>query len=321
MPERVGQTESTQTESKQTESALTARPGKVFLIGAGPGDPELLTLRAARAISVADVIVYDHLVNPEILSHSKRGAELIYAGKRSGHHTLTQAALNRLLIERARLGETVARVKGGDPFVFGRGGEEAEALVDAGVDWEVVPGVSAGIAAAAYAGIPLTHRDYSSSVAFITGHLSPRDKIETATTALDSALSRETTSERGSAWGADTLVIYMCAATLAPTARELIDRGRAPSTPVAIVRWGTYQDQEVYRGTLADLASLDEEEAGFIQPPAIAIVGSVAALGEKLEWFGAPAVSVRDRIAELTARGELSRECEEDSHVSVRCRA
>jgi uroporphyrin-III C-methyltransferase len=297
-----------------------AQQGKVFLIGAGPGDPELLTIKAARAIAAADVIVYDHLVNPEILSHSKRGAELVYAGKHSGEHTLTQSAINRLLIERARLGETVARLKGGDPFVFGRGGEEAEALVEAGIDWEVVPGVSAGIAAAAYAGIPLTHRDHSSSVAFVTGHISPENKRRVATSGSDSNLF-ELTSEPASAWGADTLVIYMCAATLAPTARELIGRGRAPDTPVAIVRWGTYRHQEVYRGTIADLASLDGEEAEFIRPPAVAIIGAVAALGEKLEWFGAPAISVRDRVAELAAGGELSRECEEDSHVSVRCRA
>ena len=144
--------------------------GKVYLIGAGPGDPELLTLKAAEAIGVSDVIVYDYLVNPEVLAHSRRDAELLYAGKRAGEPSISQAQINSLLIERALEGQVVARLKGGDPFVFGRGGEEAEALVEAGVEWEIIPGVSSGIAAAAYAGIPLTHRNHSSSVAFITGH-------------------------------------------------------------------------------------------------------------------------------------------------------
>ena len=133
--------------------------GRVFLIGAGPGDPKLLTLRAVETLGESDVIVYDYLVNPEVLKHSRSGAELIYAGKRHGEHSITQAEINRILIEQSRQGRTVARLKGGDPFMFGRGGEEAEALAEAGVQWEVVPGVSSGLAAAAYAGIPLTHRD------------------------------------------------------------------------------------------------------------------------------------------------------------------
>jgi uroporphyrin-III C-methyltransferase len=247
--------------------------GKVYLIGAGPGDPKLLTIKAAEAITVSDVIVYDYLVNPEVLAHSRRDAELIYAGKRAGEPSISQAQINRLLIERAAEGQVVARLKGGDPFVFGRGGEEAEALVEAGVEWEIIPGVSSGIAAAAYAGIPLTHRDHSSSVTFITGH----DARGGNKQAVDwSILSHS----------AGTLVIFMCAETISGIARELVASGRAPSTPIAIVRWGTYQHQEVYSGTLDELIAADEYGGLRIEPPAIAIVGEVAALGTKLNWFG-----------------------------------
>jgi uroporphyrin-III C-methyltransferase len=247
--------------------------GKVFLVGAGPGDPGLLTIKAANAIAAADVIVYDYLVNPEVLAHSRRGAELIYAGKRAGEPSMTQDEINHLLIKRAHRGQIVARLKGGDPFVFGRGGEEAEALVEAGIEWEVIPGISSGVAAAAYAGIPLTHRDYSSSVAFITGH---------------SALPGH---GRGVDWhvaakSADTLVIFMCAGTIGAIARELVESGWRPSTPVALIRWGTYQHQEVHTGSLDDLIGIDEAGGLSVEPPAIAIVGEVVALSSKLNWFG-----------------------------------
>jgi uroporphyrin-III C-methyltransferase len=247
--------------------------GKVLLIGAGPGDPGLLTINAAKAIGAADVIVYDYLVNPEVLVHSRRGAELIYAGKRAGEHSMTQDEINNLLVSRAQLGQLVARLKGGDPFVFGRGGEEAEALVEAGVEWEVIPGVSSGVAAAAYAGIPLTHRGYSSSVAFITGH---------------NASDRNARSFdwHVAAHAADTLVIFMCAGTITAIARGLVESGRRPSTPVAIIRWGTYQHQEVYSGTLDDLIGIDEAGGLSVEPPAIAIVGEVVKLSGKLNWFG-----------------------------------
>lgn len=247
--------------------------GKVYLIGAGPGDPKLLTIKAAEAIGASDVIVYDYLVNPEVLAHSRRNAELIYAGKRAGEPSISQAQINRLLIDRALEGQVVARLKGGDPFVFGRGGEEAEALVDAGVEWEVIPGVSSGIAAAAYAGIPLTHRGCSSSVTFITGH----DARGGDKQAVDWSIL---------AHSAGTLVIFMCAETISGIGRELIASGRAPSTPIAIVRWGTYQHQEVYSGSLDDLIVASESGGFKIEPPAIAIVGEVAALGAKLNWFG-----------------------------------
>lgn len=244
--------------------------GKVYLIGAGPGDPKLLTLKAAEALAASDTVIYDYLVNPEVLAHARRNAELIYVGKRAGEPSITQSEINHILITRAQDGQTVARLKGGDPFIFGRGGEEAEALVDAGIEWEVIPGISSGIAAAAYAGIPLTHRNYSSSVAFITGH--------------DGRKSRSDVNWYAAAHAADTLVIFMCADTIARIAGELIISGRAPQTPIALIRWGTYEHQEIYIGTLADIVA--GEQILVIEHPAIAIVGDVVSLSEKLAWFG-----------------------------------
>jgi uroporphyrin-III C-methyltransferase len=248
--------------------------GKVYLVGAGPGDPKLLTFKAAEAIAQSDVIIYDYLVNPEILSHAARGAELIYAGKRAGTHSVTQSEINRLIVTRALSGQTVARLKGGDPFVFGRGGEEAEALADAGINWEVIPGISAGVAAASYAGIPLTHRGRASSVAFVTGHESRKARTTVDWTAMAKA--------------ADTIVIFMCAETIGAIALSLIEGGRLLSTPVAVIRWATYPDQEVYTGTLGDLAADEGDGTGAfkIEPPAIAIVGEVVSLGDHLRWFG-----------------------------------
>ena len=267
---------------------MARKLGKVYLVGAGPGDPLLLTLKAAKAIATSDVIVYDYLVNPEILAHARQGAELIYVGKRAGEHSMSQSEINRILIERASRGEMVARVKGGDPFVFGRGGEEAEALAEANIEWEVIPGVSSGVAAAAYAGIPLTHRGYDSSVAFITGHESDK-----AGSGVDwSALAHS----------ADTLVVFMCAETITTIAGRLVRAGRAPSTPVAIIRWGTYEScQEVYSTSLDALARMGEQtgegarieiEGLKIDPPAIAIIGDVVSLKEKLHWFGRPAIDI-----------------------------
>jgi len=253
--------------------ALTT--GKVYLIGAGPGDPKLLTLRAAEVIAESDAIVYDHLVNPEILAHSRREAELIYVGKRAGEPSISQSHINRVLMAQAQRGQVVARLKGGDPFIFGRGGEEAEALAGANIQFEVIPGVSSGIAAAAYAGIPLTHRDYSSSVAFITGH----DAAHGKRPAVDWSIA---------AHAADTLVIFMCAQTITRIAREIIASGREAATPIAIIRWGTYQHQEVFTGTLEDLVAADEMSEGglTIDPPAIAVIGDVVRLADKLAWFG-----------------------------------
>ncbi|HWP43259.1 MAG TPA: uroporphyrinogen-III C-methyltransferase [Blastocatellia bacterium] len=249
--------------------------GRVYLIGAGPGDPKLLTLKAVEALGASDTVVYDYLVNPEVLAHAKRGVELIYAGKRGGRKSTPQSEINRILIEQARAGRVVARVKGGDPFIFGRGGEEAEALSEAGIPWEVIPGVSAGVAAASYAGIPLTHRDYASTVAFVTGR--------------ESLTSRRGVDWEATARAADTIVIFMCAETVRDIARSLIEHGRDGSTPIAIIRWATYSYQEVYTGTLRDVARSCESEAGIrieIRPPAIAIVGDVVSLRSKLRWFG-----------------------------------
>jgi uroporphyrin-III C-methyltransferase len=293
--------------------ARLGEAGKVFLIGAGPGDPGLLTLKAAAAISSCDVIIYDHLVNPEILAHSRRGAELIYAGKRGGERSISQQEISLLLIDRARAGQIVGRLKGGDPFIFGRGGEEALALVAAGIDWEVIPGISSGVAAAAYAGIPLTHRDCSSSVAFITGH-------------EGAGKNGSPVDWASAARAADTLVIFMCGATISRIARELISGGRSAFTPIALVRWGTYECQEVFTGSLDDVAAsepLDLNPSDVAQAaslrrfqsrapdlsnptlavppsssrgkeptpdlkfdaPVIAIVGEAVRLADKLRWF------------------------------------
>ena len=278
--------------------------GKVYLIGAGPGDPKLLTIKAAEAIGASDVIAYDHLVNPEVLAHAGPNAELIYAGKRAGEISISQSQINNLLIDHALEGQIVARLKGGDPFVFGRGGEEAEALAEAGVAWEVIPGVSAGIAAAAYAGIPLTHRDYSSSVTFITGR-GARGSLPLVDWAY---LAR----------AGGTLVIFMCAETISSIARELVSGGSARSTPIAIVRWGTYQHQEVYSGSLEDLIEADETGGIRIEPPAMAIVGAIAALGAKLNWFGAGELRYELRAFSLL-RVIASERVDEPASVSLAC--
>lgn len=244
--------------------------GKVFLVGAGPGDPKLLTLRAVEALHQSDVVVVDALVNPAILLHARADAKIIDGGKRAGRSSVTQERIHRLLIEHAWRGQTVTRLKCGDPFVFGRGGEEAEALTQAGISWEVVPGISAGVAAAAYAGIPILHRNHASSVTFLTGH---------------DALSRH-----AGGLDADTLVIFMCGATIVEIAGELIERGRSPFTPVALIQQGTCEQQEVHVGTLHELSSLGAIE---VATPVIAVVGQVVRLARKLQWFGAPLRSLK----------------------------
>jgi uroporphyrinogen III methyltransferase / synthase len=242
--------------------------GMVFLIGAGPGDPGLLTLKGKRCLEEADVVVYDALANPRLLQHAKPGAELIYVGKRASQHTLPQEQIGRVLVERAEAGKVVARLKGGDPFIFGRGGEEAEELVAARVPFEVVPGVTAAVAAPAYAGIPLTHRDFTSTVAFVTGHEDPtKDQSSIAWDKI--------------ATGIGTLVFFMGVGQLPEIVGQLLRNGRSPATPAAVVRWGTRADQEVVVGTLADLP----EKSRGMKPPALIIVGEVVALREKLRWF------------------------------------
>ena len=237
--------------------------GKVYLVGAGPGDPKLLTLRAVDVLRECDVALVDRLVNPEILAHLRPGTPVIDVGKRAGSHAMKQAEICALLVAQAQPGRIVARIKGGDPFVYGRGGEEALALVDAGIPWEVVPGVSAGIAAAAYAGIPLTHRGVASRVSFRTAHHA----------------DPEAAARRGDE---ETVVFFMCGSTLAEVARDLVAGGRSARTPVAVVRSGTTADQEVFVGTLAD--ALDPGLR--IPSPALAIVGTVVSLERRLRWFG-----------------------------------
>lgn len=242
--------------------------GKVYLIGAGPGDPGLFTVKGVRCLEKADVVLYDALANSRLLTHVKPGAELIYVGKRGGQHALRQDEIGRLLVERAGAGKIVARLKGGDPFIFGRGGEEAEELVTAGIPFEVVPGVTSAVAAPAYAGIPLTHRDFTSTVAFVTGHEDP--------TKEDTSIAWDKI-----ATGVGTLVFFMGVGRLPEIVRQLVDHGRAPETPAAVIRWGTRVDQVVVTGTLATLV----ERAGGIKPPALIVVGEVVRLREKLHWF------------------------------------
>ncbi len=254
--------------------------GKVYLVGAGPGDPDLLTIKARDLIAAAGCVVYDHLVNPEILRHAAPDAELIYAGKQRGKCAMRQETINALLVTKATEHDIVVRLKGGDPFTFGRGGEEALALVCAGVQWEVVPGVSAGAAVPAYAGIPITHRGYGSSVAFITGH---EDPAKTESSVYWERLAR----------GVDTLVIFMGVSSASEIAQRLIAHGRGSETPAAVIRWGTYEDQECHVCALAELPDLIEARA--INTPAIIVIGEVVRLREKLNWFNMERESASQR--------------------------
>lgn len=249
---------------------LSFSPGKVYLVGAGPGDPGLLTLKARDLLVAADCVIYDYLVNPEILQHAPARAELIYVGKHGPGHSWTQDEINHLLLAKAREHRLIVRLKGGDPFVFGRGGEEALALVAAGIEWEVVPGISAGAAVAAYAGIPITHRGLSSSATFVTGHEDP-------------ARSQSAINWEHLARGADTLVFFMGVSRIGEIADQLQQHGRAPDTPVALIRWGTYADQELFVSDLANVTALVETEK--ITSPALIVVGEVVRLHEKLQWF------------------------------------
>ena len=242
----------------------------VYLIGAGPGDPGLITVKGRDCIARADVVIYDYLANDALLAHARPDAELIYAGKIGGQHNREQWQINELLVGKALAGNVVARLKGGDPFVFGRGGEECEALLAAGIRFEIVPGVTAGIGAAAYAGIPLTHREFTTSVAFVTGHENPGKEVSEI-------------DWQGLSLGSGTIVFYMGVKNLPQIAANLIAHGRAADTPVALVRWGTRPDQEVIAGTLATIADTVRQQ-GF-KAPAVTIVGEVVRLRDKLRWF------------------------------------
>jgi uroporphyrinogen III methyltransferase / synthase len=242
----------------------------VYLVGAGPGDPGLMTARSIELIAAADVIIYDRLIPDAALAGARPEAELIYVGKEGGGPSMPQAEIDALLLEHGRAGRLVVRLKGGDPFVFGRGGEEAEALAEAGIQFEVVPGVTAGVAAAAYAGIPVTHRGLASAVAFLTGHEDP-DKPESA---LDwSALARFP----------GTLVLYMGVRQLGSIAERLIRAGRDPQEPAAVVQRGTLSDQRVVEGTLATIGH--EAEAAGVRAPAVTVVGRVSELRGEIAWL------------------------------------
>ena len=245
-------------------------PGLVSLVGAGPGDSELITVKGVRCLEQADAVVYDYLANDELLDFCPPWAERHYVGKKAGAHCRSQDEINQLLIALAGQGKRVVRLKGGDPFVFGRGGEEAEALEQAGIPWEVVPGVSSGIAAPAYAGIPVTHRDWASSVAFVTGH---EDGRRTAGRVDWEGLARSV----------DTIVVFMGLHNIGDIARRLIGGGLSPETAVAAIHRGTHAEQDTVVGTLATIA--DDIAAARLASPAIIVVGEVVRLRERLQWF------------------------------------
>ncbi|HLN89027.1 MAG TPA: uroporphyrinogen-III C-methyltransferase, partial [Candidatus Binatia bacterium] len=243
--------------------------GKVYLVGAGPGDPQLLTIKAVRVLKEADVVIYDRLVGEEILCLAPVSAEMIYVGKQTGKHEVPQNRITELIIEKAESGGKIVRLKGGDPFIFGRGGEEAEMLIEKGIKFEVVPGVSSAVVAPAYAGIPLTHRDYAASIAIITGH-------------------RAGNAEKPIKWvkianAVDTMVILMGVESLDGIVDKLLKGGVSADKPVAIVESGTYAKQRTLIATLGTITK--KAEAKKIKPPAVIVIGEVANLGRKLAWF------------------------------------
>jgi uroporphyrinogen III methyltransferase / synthase len=253
-------------------SASFSPAGTVFLVGAGPGDPELLTLKAHRVLREADAVVHDYLVAPTILAFARPDAERIFVGKKGGGFCCPQRDIEGTLIRLAREGKKVVRLKGGDPFVFGRGGEEAEALVAAGISFEIVPGVTSALAAAAYSGVPLTHREHSSAVVFLTGHEDPNKP--------DSAIHWEDYGRLGA-----TLCIYMGMKNLETITRRLQAGGLAPDTPALVVQSATTGEHRQLLATVADIALRSEHE-GF-GAPAMVVIGSVASLADKLAWFEA----------------------------------
>ncbi|KIP77921.1 uroporphyrin-III methyltransferase [Vibrio harveyi] len=247
-------------------SKQSLQSGEVALVGAGPGDPELLTLKALNCLQQAEVILYDYLVSDEIMALIPSETILVCVGKRAGHHSVPQEKTNQLLVDFAKQGYKVVRIKGGDPFVFGRGGEELEVLADAGVRFQVVPGITAAAGATAYAGIPLTHRDYAQSALFVTGHLKEEsDDMNWSTLAR----------------GNQTLVIYMGLMKSHYIQNQLIKHGRAASTPIAIIERGTQIQQKVFSGDLSQLSELSKKA----QAPSLIVVGEVVRLSQKLDWF------------------------------------
>jgi uroporphyrinogen III methyltransferase/synthase len=282
--------------------------GKVYIVGAGPGDIGLLTVKGLRCLRKAEVVVYDFHLNAQVLNYINHDAEFIYAGKRSGHHAMTQEEINEILIRKAKEGKIICRLKGGDPFVFGRGGEEAEALAKNGIEFEVVPGISSSIAAPAYAGIPLTHRLHSSSFAVIPGYED--------TTKQESSIdwSKLSTS-------VGTLVFLMAVKNIDMVTQKLMENGRDPDTPVAVIRWGTRPDQRTIIGTLKNIVDLVKEKD--IKPPATMVVGDVVKLRDSLQWyekkplFGHRVLVTRERMEGFEPLEELGAEIIEFPTIEV----
>jgi uroporphyrinogen III methyltransferase/synthase len=264
--------------------------GKVYLIGAGPGDPGLITVKGLECVKKADVIIYDYLANERILDHRRPDSELIYVGKQGSRHTLPQEEINALIVKKAGEGKIVARLKGGDPFIFGRGGEEAEELVDNNIPFEIVPGVTAATAVPTYAGIPLTHREHTASVAFVTGHEDP--------TKEESKVHWDRI-----ATGIGTLVFFMGMKNLQNIVDNLVSNGRDPGTPVALIQWGTRTDQRVVTGTLTDIVRKVREAK--LGPPAIIVVGEVVRLRQKLNWYESKPLFGK-RVVVTRSRGQAS---------------
>jgi uroporphyrin-III C-methyltransferase len=246
------------------------KKGKVFLVGAGPGDPGLITVKGLKCLKEAEAIIYDRLIDQEILKEASPEAEKIYVGKEASFHTLDQEAINRLLLETAHKGKKVVRLKGGDPFVLGRGGEEAEILAKNGIPFEIIPGVSSAYSVPAYAGIPVTYRGIASSFAVVTGHRAPgKDHPEILWNKISA--------------GADTLVILMGLKNLPKVVEELIKNGKNPSTPVAVITSGTTSRQKCVTGNLQDIAERVKTEG--LEPPATIVIGEVVRLRDQLSWF------------------------------------
>lgn len=244
--------------------------GKVTLIGAGPGDPGLITVKGLESIRKADVVIYDYLASPQLLKCARENAEILYVGKKGGDHTLSQNGINALIVKKAKSGLNVARLKGGDPFIFGRGAEEAEVLIQAGINFEIIPGVTSAIAAPAYAGIPLTHRQCTSTVAFVTGHEDPTKK--------DSSINWNALAK-----GIGTIVFLMGVKNLPDIVSKLVDNGMRPDTPIALVRWGTTPSQLTVTGTLGSI--VERVKTARLTSPAIIVVGEVVKLRKTMQWF------------------------------------